>query len=70
MFGFLRPVRVSRARQLALTGAITECSRRHELTLVRVYMERDSSTPSAFVGMLDALTATQSYGVVLPTRRT
>ncbi|MEU0274862.1 hypothetical protein [Streptomyces sp. NPDC006307] len=30
-------------------------------------MERYSSTPSAFLGMLDALTATRSYGVVLPT---
>ena len=67
VFGFLRLVSVSRARQLALTRAITEYCRRHELTLAGVYMERGSSTPSAFVGMLDALTATQSYGVVLPT---
>lgn len=67
VFGYLRLVRVSRARQLALTMAISDYCRRHELTLAGVYMERCSSTPSAFVGMLDALTATRSYGVVLPT---
>ncbi|MFF9016653.1 hypothetical protein ACF09C_27240 [Streptomyces sp. NPDC014870] len=67
VFGFLHLVRVSHARQLALTTAITEYCRRHELTLAGVYTERCSATPSAFIGMLDALTATRSYGVVLPT---
>ncbi|MFT9784740.1 hypothetical protein ACMZ5E_00665 [Streptomyces rhizosphaericola] len=67
VFGFLRIVRVSRARQLALTTAITEYCRRHELTLAGVYMEHSSVAPAAFVGMLDALAATRSYGVVLPT---
>ncbi|MDX3528936.1 hypothetical protein P1P75_21480 [Streptomyces sp. ID05-39B] len=67
VFGFLRLVHVSRARQLALTAAITDYCLRHELTLAGVYVERCSSTPSAFAGMLDALAATGSYGVVLPT---
>jgi hypothetical protein len=67
VFGFLRLVGVSRARQLALTSAITEYCRSHELTLAGVYTERCSSTPSAFMGMLDALTTTRPYGVVLPT---
>jgi hypothetical protein len=69
VFGFLHLVRVSRARQLALTGAITEHCRRHELTLAGVYVEPGSYTPSAFVGMLDALTATQSHGWYFPPRR-
>lgn len=70
VFGFLHLVRVSRARQLALTAAITDYCRRHELTLAGVYMERCSSTPSAFTGMLDALTATRSHGSYFPPRRT
>ncbi|WP_128982867.1 hypothetical protein [Streptomyces roseicoloratus] len=66
VFGFLRLVGVPARRQKALATTISDYCRRHELTLAAVYMERCSSTSSAFVGMLDALVVTRPYGIVIP----
>ncbi|WP_327735424.1 hypothetical protein OG749_17925 [Streptomyces nojiriensis] len=68
VYGYLRLVRVSLARQMALNEALAEYCRQHELTLSGVFTERDTgSGPSAaFTGLIDVLELPDTYGVVLP----
>ncbi|MFI5704835.1 hypothetical protein ACIOUE_39235 [Streptomyces xanthochromogenes] len=68
VYGYLRLVRVSPARQMALNEALAEYCRQHELTLSGVFTERDTgSGPSAaFTGLIDVLELPDTYGVVLP----
>lgn len=70
VYGFLRLVRVSPARQAALHDALAEYCRRHELALHGVFVERtaDTERPAAFTGLLDVLELRETYGVVLPSR--
>ncbi|MFD3612597.1 hypothetical protein ACFWXA_31930 [Streptomyces atroolivaceus] len=68
VYGFLRLVRVSRARQDALHDALAEYCRRHELDLHGVFTERSAGAErsAAFTGLLDVLDLHGTYGVVLP----
>ncbi|GAB2890431.1 hypothetical protein [Streptomyces mayteni] len=69
VYGFLRLVRVSAARQAALTASLVDYCRSHELRLSGVFTDRDmSSEPAsaAFTGLLDVLALPDVYGVVAP----
>ncbi|MBT2402533.1 MULTISPECIES: hypothetical protein [unclassified Streptomyces] len=68
VYGYLRLVRVSPARQMALNEALAAYCRQHELTLSGVFTERHTgSGPSAaFTGLIDVLELPGTYGVVLP----
>ncbi|MGP8299180.1 hypothetical protein ACTPOK_14940 [Streptomyces inhibens] len=69
VYGFLRLPKKAAARQTALTGALAEYCRGHELVLGGIFIERGSATsvPSAaFTGLLDVLDLPDVYGVVLP----
>ncbi|MGW8398290.1 hypothetical protein ACWGLP_16625 [Streptomyces lydicus] len=69
VYGFLRLPKSAAARQTALTGALAEYCRSHELVLGAIFIERCSTTsaPSAaFTGLLDVLDLPDVYGVVLP----
>lgn len=66
VYGFLRLVGLSAARQRALTTAINEYCKSHELTLGGMFTERCTSTAAAFTGLLQVLKIPGSYGVVLP----
>ncbi|MFI9210192.1 hypothetical protein ACIGW7_18895 [Streptomyces sp. NPDC053253] len=68
VYGFLRLVRVSAARQDALHDALVDYCRRHELALHGVFTERTAGTErsAAFTGLLDVLELHGTYGVVLP----
>jgi hypothetical protein len=69
VYGFLRLVKVSTARQIALAASLAEYCRQHELLLSGVFADRaataGASSP-AFTGLLDVLALPDSYGVVLP----
>lgn len=67
--GFLRLVRVSKARQDALVASLAEYCHTHELQLSGVFTDRDAAagpTSAAFTGLLDALALPDVYGVVAP----
>ncbi len=66
VYGYLRLVRASAARQEALTAALAEYCRRHELLLSGVFTERSAAGTPAFTGLLDVLALPDTYGVVLP----
>ncbi|MGK5641267.1 hypothetical protein ACSNOK_23565 [Streptomyces sp. URMC 126] len=67
VYGFLRLVNVPTAREEALKRSLVEYCRRHELSLSGVFAERLTAvTSAAFVGLMDALAVSGSYGVVLP----
>ncbi|MFH8627513.1 hypothetical protein ACH4A8_37445 [Streptomyces vietnamensis] len=68
VYGFLRLVRVSPARQAALRDALVEYCRLHELALHGVFAERtaEAERSAAFTGLLDVLEIPGIYGVVLP----
>lgn len=68
VYGFLRLVRVSPARQDALHTALAEYCRRHELALHGIFTERTVVTErsAALTGLLDVLELHDTYGVVLP----
>lgn len=69
VYGFLRLVRVSSARQAALAASLTEYCRSHELQLSGLFTDRDvSSGPdsAAFTGLLDVLALPDVYGVIAP----
>ncbi|MEU2560007.1 hypothetical protein ABZ626_11820 [Streptomyces longispororuber] len=69
VYGFQRLVRVSTARQPALTGLLVEYCRHHELRLSGVCSERATSagpSSAAFTGLLDVLALSDVYGVVAP----
>jgi hypothetical protein len=60
----------SRGRRAALTRALAGYCDQHELVLAAVFTDSggDSMPAPGFAGLLDAITATASYGVVMPTR--
>lgn len=69
VYGFLRLVRVSEARQGALVASLAEYCRRHELELSGVFTDRDASADPgsvAFTGLLDVLALPDVYGVLAP----
>ncbi|GLV77860.1 hypothetical protein ACH4VS_30490 [Streptomyces hygroscopicus] len=69
VYGFLRLVRVSPARQEALTASLAEFCRSHELQLSGVLSDREvNSGPAsaAFTGLLDVLAIPDVYGVIAP----
>jgi hypothetical protein len=66
VYGFLRLVRVSAARQDALMASLVEYCRRHELLLSGVFVERAPSGIAAFAGLLDVLALPGTYGAVAP----
>ncbi|CAL9633177.1 hypothetical protein [Streptomyces sp. NPDC057375] len=69
VYGFLRLVRVSQARQDALVASLAEYCRSHELQLSGVFTDRDVSAgpaSAAFTGLLDVLALPDVYGVVAP----
>ncbi|MHC5902634.1 recombinase family protein [Streptomyces sp. S6] len=69
VYGFLRLVRVSRARQAALVVSLAEYCRSHELQLSGVFSDRevtDGSASAAFTELLDALALPDVYGVLVP----
>ncbi|MFF4159809.1 hypothetical protein [Streptomyces sp. NPDC001678] len=63
-----RLLKSSTARQTALTGALAEYCRSHELVLGAIFIERGGSSASsaAFTGLLDVFDLPDVYGVVLP----
>ncbi|WP_406247485.1 hypothetical protein OG944_20950 [Streptomyces anulatus] len=67
VYGFLRLVRVSEARQEALVASLSEYCRNHELELSGVFTEREAGPGSAaFTGLLDVLALPDVYGVLAP----
>ncbi|MEU6350160.1 hypothetical protein ABZ896_12615 [Streptomyces sp. NPDC047072] len=69
VYGFLRLVGVSAARQEALTMSLAEYCRSHELQLSGLFTDRDAApgpSSSAFTGLLDVLALPDVYGVVAP----
>ncbi|MET9529727.1 hypothetical protein ABZY02_04030 [Streptomyces sp. NPDC006649] len=69
VYGFLRLVGVSVARQTALRASLTEYCRIHELQLSGVFKDRCATTgptSTAFTGLLDALALPDVYGVIAP----
>ncbi|MGR8009688.1 hypothetical protein [Streptomyces hypolithicus] len=69
VYGFLRLVRVSEARQEALVASLAEYCRRHELELSGVFTDREASAglgSAAFTGLLDVLALPDVYGVLAP----
>ena len=70
VYGYLRMAAPSRARRGALTRALAGYCDQHELVLAAVFTDSgdDRMRAPGFAGLLDAITATASYGVVMPTR--
>ncbi|MEU6555706.1 hypothetical protein ABZ915_36475 [Streptomyces sp. NPDC046915] len=69
VFGYLRHITGGHARHAALVECLTEYCRRHELTLGGVFTDRDATVAirsAAFVGLVDALQLTDTYGVIVP----
>lgn len=69
VYGFLRLVRVSRARQDALVASLAEYCRTHELQLSGLFTDREASpgpASAAFTGLLDVLALPDVYGVIAP----
>ncbi|MFF1418248.1 hypothetical protein [Streptomyces sp. NPDC058280] len=69
VYGFLRLVRVSEARQEALVASLAEYCRSHELELFGVFTDREASASPgsvAFTGLLDVLALPDVYGVLAP----
>ncbi|MGW3953079.1 hypothetical protein ACWEKM_19680 [Streptomyces sp. NPDC004752] len=69
VYGFLRLVRVSQARQDALVASLAEYCRSHELQLSGVFTDREASAgpaSAAFTGLLDVLALPDVYGVIAP----
>ncbi|MFJ9085852.1 hypothetical protein ACIRL3_25860 [Streptomyces sp. NPDC102384] len=69
VYGLLRLVRVSQARQDALVSSLAEYCRSHELQLSGVFTDRDTTAgpeSAAFTGLLDVLALPEVYGVLAP----
>lgn len=76
VYGFLHLAKAPAGRADALTAALADYCRRHELLLGAVFTERaspdanaldDPGPSAAFTGLLDVLALPDSYGVVMPT---
>ncbi|MGW1493881.1 hypothetical protein [Streptomyces sp. NPDC002402] len=71
VYGYLRDTTRSTARHTALSDALAEYCRQHELTLCGLFTERAARAEArspAFVGLIDALGVPDAYGVVVPAR--
>lgn len=71
VYGYLRMTTAAcRTRRDALSRALTGYCEQHELTLAAVFTDTgdDSASAPGFTGLLDAITTTPSYGIVMPTR--
>ncbi|QDQ11149.1 hypothetical protein [Streptomyces spectabilis] len=69
VYGLLRLVRVSTARQTALAASLAEYCRSHEFQLSGVFTDRDATAgpiSAVFMGLLDVLALPDVYGVVAP----
>ncbi|MET8556024.1 hypothetical protein ABZV64_13845 [Streptomyces sp. NPDC004959] len=68
VYGFLRLIRVPRARQNALAALPAEYCRTHGLRLSGLFTDREATgaASAAFNGLLDALALPDVYGVVVP----
>jgi hypothetical protein len=69
VYGFLRLVRVTAARQEALALSLAEYCRSHELQLSGLFTDRDAvagPSSAAFTGLLDVLALPDVYGVIAP----
>ena len=70
VYGFLHLVKTPARRDSALTAALTEYCRQHELLLGAVFTERaapdQGERSAAFAGLLDVLALPDTYGLVLP----
>ncbi|MCQ4081959.1 hypothetical protein NGB36_15415 [Streptomyces sp. RB6PN25] len=69
VYGYLRLVKVSPAREIALAASLAEYCRKHELVLSGIFTERHAGAgpmSPAFTGLLDVLALPDAYGVVLP----
>ncbi|MGW0663196.1 hypothetical protein [Streptodolium elevatio] len=71
VYGFLRLVKASKARQHALSASLVDYCAHHELSLSGIFMERCTVTNAelspAFAGLTDALRTPGAYAVVAPT---
>jgi hypothetical protein len=70
VYGYLLMTAASLARRAALTRALAGYCEQHELVLAAVFTDSSSDGPRApgFAGLLDAISARASYGLVMPTR--
>jgi hypothetical protein len=69
VYGFLRLVRVSPARQAALVTSLAEYCHSHELQLSGIFTDRYTGvapTSAAFTGLLDVLALPNVYAVTAP----
>ncbi|MYS22233.1 hypothetical protein GA0115240_139214 [Streptomyces sp. DvalAA-14] len=75
VYGFLHLAKAPAGRAGALTSALTEYCRWHELVLGAVFIEHtapdetelhEPGRSAAFTGLLDVLALPDTYGVVLP----
>ncbi|KUN29223.1 hypothetical protein AQJ23_00030 [Streptomyces antibioticus] len=69
VFGYLRHITGVTSRLAALTGCLTEYCHLHELTLCGVFTDREPAVllhSPAFIGLLDALELSDTYGAVIP----
>ncbi|MQA87247.1 MAG: hypothetical protein GEV03_22120 [Streptosporangiales bacterium] len=68
VYGYLRLPAPAPARRAALTLALTSYCTWHELVLAGVFTDHtdDQVVTAAFAGLMDALGAAGSYGVVVP----
>ncbi|MGV9386237.1 hypothetical protein ACWDRB_61275 [Nonomuraea sp. NPDC003707] len=69
VYGYLRLHRSTPERHAALTVTLAQYCERHELQLCGIFTDREGrpGDDPAFVGLLDVLTLSGAYGVVLPT---
>jgi hypothetical protein len=70
VYGYLRVKAASAARMAALARALAGYCELHELVLAAVFTDNGSQGLRApgFAGLLDAISASASYGLVVPTR--
>jgi hypothetical protein len=69
VYGYLRMTAPSPARRTALTRALTGYCEQHELVLAAIFTDRGPGQRApGFTGLLDAISASASYGIVVPTR--
>ncbi|MFG3440006.1 hypothetical protein ACGF0J_22385 [Nonomuraea sp. NPDC047897] len=69
VYGYFRLPRYAPDRQAALTVTIADYCHRHELDLCGIFMGREDAANDdlSFTGLLDVVTLSGAYGVVLPT---
>lgn len=70
VYGYLRMTAPRPARRSALARALAGYCDQHELVLAAVFTDTadDRMRAPGFAGLLDAIAASASYGVVMPTR--